>query len=366
MYKVLIVADSPHELNTLSHIISWENYGFEVVGLLSDSRQALRFLKGHAIDILIVDVRLPHMDGIELAQEIRTNNLHTRCIFLVCQEDFFYVPKAVSLDIESFLLKPLTPQLLLDNLLRTIQKPDPSHDQKQSSDNRMFHAGLPAVSNRNDLTIPINHIFERSLINQKYAQCFAYVDNLFSNTSSAGKPTPSALKNHTIELVVYIINVLRSCDIDVLDVSEDGSDLYHKILQFQDMQELYVWMKKFLTASVNALESKNMRFSPCISRVVAQIEKNFAQDISLKAIAYDLNINAAYLGQRFKLETGQHFSAYVNQIRIEYAKKLLVETNHSLNEVSDLCGYINISYFYNMFKKLTGQTPSQYRIAKTK
>ena len=365
MHKVLIVADGSQELNTISHIISWEDYGFEVAGLLSDSRQALRFLKDRAIDILIVDVRLPHMDGIELVQEICANGLHTRCLFLVCQEDFFYVLNAVSLDIESFLLKPLTPQLLLEHLLHTVPKPDTFCEQKQFSDSRMLHAESPAGSNYNYPAIPINHIFERSLINRKYAQCFAYLEHLFSNNPSDGKTTPGVLKNHAIELVVYIINVLRSCSIDVSDVNGESSDLFHKILQFQDMQALYIWMKEFLTASVNALESQKMRFSPCISRVVTQIEKHFTQDISLKAIAYDLNINAAYLGQRFKLETGQYFSAYVNQTRIEYAKKLLAETNYSLSEVSDMCGYINISYFYNIFKKLTGQTPSQYRITKT-
>ena len=366
MYKVLIVSGSPQELNTISHIINWEDYGFEIAGLLSDSLQALSFIKSHTVDVLIVDARLPQMDGIKLAQNICFNSLPIRCLFWVGQEDFFYVLNTVSMDIQSFLLKPFAPQLLWDDYLSTVQKSDPCHDTKQFSDNQKLLCELPGDSNWNYLSVPINHIFERSLINQKYAQCFSYLDYLFSHSSSGKKLVPSALKNQAIELVVYIINVLRSCSIDVSDISKDGSEIFSKILQFQDMQELHIWMKEFLTASVNALESQKNRCSPCISRVVDQIEKRFAQDISLKAIARDLNINAAYLGQRFKLETGQYFSAYVNQTRIEYAKKLLAETNYSLNKISDMCGYFNISYFYNIFKKLTGQTPSQYRISKTK
>ena len=151
----------------------------------------------------------------------------------------------------------------------------------------------------------------------------AYLDNLFSTVSAETHTIPASLRNHTVELVVCILNVLRNCNIEVTDIIRDDSDLFHKSLRFQDIQELYAWMKNFLRAAVEALEPKNMRFSPCISRVVAHIEKNFAQDISLKTMAYDLNINAAYLGQLFKLETGQLFSVYLNRVRIDNAKKLL-------------------------------------------
>ena len=110
MYKVLIVDANPQELNTLSHIIHWEDCGLEIVGLLSDSRDALRFLQEHSADILIANVRMPHMDGIELLQALRTHNLHTRCILLASRKDFSCVSKAIPLDIENFLVTPLDPQ----------------------------------------------------------------------------------------------------------------------------------------------------------------------------------------------------------------------------------------------------------------
>ncbi len=364
MYKVLIVDADPHELNTLSRIINWEDCGLEIIGLLSDSRQALHFLEDHPSDILVVNVSLPYMDGIELVQEIRSRNLYTRCIFVADREDFTYISKAVPLDIENFLIKPVDSQLLLDTLLRATKKIAQAHHQKHGTASSPY---LPVVAaaGRSFSAIMINHTFEKFMMNQEYAQCFDYLDHLFSHTAPAEKTAPAALRNHVVELTVYIINVLRSCNIEVSDIIGDDSDLFQKILAFRDMEALYAWVKDFLSVSVNALESKNVRFSPCISRVVAHIEKNYAQDISLKTMAYELNINAAYLGQLFKSETGQLFSAYLNRIRIQNAEKLLLETNDTLSEVSQKCGYANISYFYNIFKKSTGQTPSQYRKAKT-
>jgi two-component system response regulator YesN len=174
------------------------------------------------------------------------------------------------------------------------------------------------------------------------------------------------LKNHIVELSIYTINVLRSYNIDPAKLIGDSSAMFYRIINFQDMHALHFWMRDFLSASIEALENKNLRYSPCIARVVAHIEKNFAEDISLKTIAYDLNINAAYLGQLFKSETGQLFSAYLNKIRIENAQYLLLNTTLTLAEVSQQCGYTNISYFYNIFRKITGKTPSQYRKTRTK
>ncbi len=361
MYKVLIVDADPYELNTLSHIINWEACDLEVVGLLSDSLHALQFLEDHPVDILIANIRLPRMDGIELLREIRARNVYARCIFLASREDFEYVQKAIPLGIENFLLQPLDPQIFSDTLHGAVQKL--AQTQKCAADSNLCITGMPVFTGRSYPPILINHTFEKHMLNQDYAQCLAYLNNLFADASPAAN---ADLRNHIVELVVYIINILRNCNIEVADIMGDDSDLFQKILRFQNTQDLYAWIKEFLALSVKALESKNMRFSPCISRVVAHIEKNYAQDISLKTMAYEMNINAAYLGQLFKSETGQLFSVYLNRTRIENAKKLLLKTNHTLSEVSQQCGYANISYFYNIFKKFTGQTPSQYRKAKTK
>ena len=224
---------------------------------------------------------------------------------------------------------------------------------------------LPRSSN-NGSPFLLNQTFDELMLGPKHKQCLTDLDNLFSDASISESVPPTFLRNHIVELIMYVLNVLRNHNIDVVKVFGDDTTLFYKVTSFHNMQNLYDWMREFLTTALEVLENKNMRLSPCIARAVAHIEKNYTQDISLKTMANDLNINAAYLGQLFKVETGQLFSAYLNQTRIENAKKLLLTTSLALSDVSQQCGYTNISYFYNIFKKFTGQTPSQYRKSKVK
>lgn len=363
MYKVLIADADPQQLNTLSKIICWEDCGLEVIGLLSDGRNVLQFLENHPVHILIASVHLPTLDGIQLLQELRARNMSIRCILTAEKEDFMVVQKAIPLDIENFLFLPLSPTLLLDTLLGAVQKLAQTHPQAAPATTPPAPPEIPALTNRNYSSMMLNHTFERHLVNQEYPHCLAYLDSLFQDAPST---IDTSLRNYAVELAVCISNYLRNCNIEVADILGADTDIFSHILSFRESQALHIWMRDFLTAAIEILETKNMRFSPCISRVVAYIEKNYAQDISLKTMAYEMNINAAYLGQLFKSETGQLFSVYLNRTRIENAKKMLLSGNHPLSEISVQCGYANISYFYNIFKKITDQTPSQFRKANAK
>ncbi len=80
-----------------------------------------------------------------------------------------------------------------------------------------------------------------------------------------------------------------------------------------------------------------------------------------KFLSFTLNANAAYLGRIFKNATGQSFSTYLNNLRIEHSKMLLNETNGTVHEIARKVGYNSTNYFVNTFKKYTGYFPSQYR-----
>ena len=362
MYKTVMIDTDPTELHKISNMMDWDACGLEIAGLFTDSKGALQFLRTNPADILIANICMPQTDGIQLLQALRAGGMDIRCIFLSDREESHLVQKAIPLGIENFLIKPVEPQLLRETLCRTVQKLTQDHPVKAS----VPSTADDTVQDRSASPVLINHTFEKLMMNQEYQLCLDYLDNLFSHASASSGITPTVLRNHVVELAVYILNVLRSYNINVVDILDDDSAIYDKIIHFESTNELYVWIKDFLSRSVRALESKNMRFSPCIARAVAHIEKNYPQDISLKTMAYDLNINAAYLGQLFKAETGQLFSVFLNKVRIENAQKMLLQSTLTLNEISMRCGYTNISYFYNIFKKHTGQTPSQYRKAKAK
>lgn len=104
-------------------------------------------------------------------------------------------------------------------------------------------------------------------------------------------------------------------------------------------------------------ESKSRR----IDTICSYIEKNYAKEISLSDVAGMVAMSVSSFSHFFKKRTSRNFISYLNDVRIGHATKLLFETTDSISEISFLCGYSNISNFNRIFKKIKGQTPSEYR-----
>ena len=79
-------------------------------------------------------------------------------------------------------------------------------------------------------------------------------------------------------------------------------------------------------------------------------------------MAYDMNLSASYISRFFKFQTGYTISNYLDNLRLDKAKKLLKETELSLKEILDSIGYVDPTNFIRKFKKSEGLTPMQYRI----
>ncbi len=98
-----------------------------------------------------------------------------------------------------------------------------------------------------------------------------------------------------------------------------------------------------------------------LTPVYEYIEKNIFEDLSLNRVSSACNISANYLSRLFSKFNDTTFSNYVNQKKIEYAKKLLVSTDMSVNEIAIRFGYNDCSYFIKVFKKEIGLSPAKYR-----
>jgi two-component system, response regulator YesN len=98
-----------------------------------------------------------------------------------------------------------------------------------------------------------------------------------------------------------------------------------------------------------------------IRRIKELVQERLADEISLPSIASAVGLNAKYLSDLFKAETGQPFSDYVTHARMERARQLLTETNLKIYEVATLCGYSSAKHFTVAFRQATGRSPSEYR-----
>ncbi len=95
--------------------------------------------------------------------------------------------------------------------------------------------------------------------------------------------------------------------------------------------------------------------------ILYYIDHNYKTNIKLETIAPLFGYNSAYLGKIFTKSTGENFNSYVDHMRIEHSKELLMENRLKVYEIAEQVGYKNVDYFHKKFKKYVGMSPAEYR-----
>ena len=112
---------------------------------------------------------------------------------------------------------------------------------------------------------------------------------------------------------------------------------------------------------VSAVMESEKQEERTITGITRYLQEHLAEEISLAVLAEQFHLNPQYISQLFKSEIGVNFLAYLTNIRMEKAKKLLLSTSLSIAEVAEQSGYGDYRVFTKVFKKSEGITPSQYR-----
>ena len=118
MYTVLLVDDENDVLENFKTIIDWPMYGIENVLTAGNGPEAYDIIRSQHIDLMITDISMPQMDGIQLFKRVHEDYPNIRCIFLSSYSDFTYAKEAISLGVENYLLKPIK----VDELNSSIRK----------------------------------------------------------------------------------------------------------------------------------------------------------------------------------------------------------------------------------------------------
>lgn len=124
------------------------------------------------------------------------------------------------------------------------------------------------------------------------------------------------------------------------------------------IDNLKISMYKNTTSAQKDSENREERV---ISSIMRYMQEHLSEEISLSVLADEFHLNPQYISQLFKNEIGVGFLAYLTNIRIEKAKKLLLSTALSVTEISSHAGYGDYRVFTKVFKKTEGITPSQFR-----
>lgn len=192
---------------------------------------------------------------------------------------------------------------------------------------------------------------------------------LFGSLMELGKAGIPRLKNTHRDHINYLIGLSAFfCKEATLNgihpacLQEANGQFVQRSEQCTDSSQLNRAFEALICAYCSAVKNHMLNgHSPHIGRILAYIHTDLRMDLSLKALADCLNVNASYLSDLFSREVGTSLTNYVTARRVELAQSLLSFTDLPIKTVAECCGFSNIQYFSKLFRKYTAQSPKRYR-----
>ncbi|MNY04657.1 HTH-type transcriptional regulator YesS [compost metagenome] len=169
--------------------------------------------------------------------------------------------------------------------------------------------------------------------------------------------TALSVKQFAEALVLRTQKILQQRQIDPVPARHSLTEL-PKCHTYEQLDMLLTSMIQHSSILIKEIKEKKDHI---IQFVYDYLENNYDKDITLDVVADKLNISRSYLSSYFKEKTGTNFVDYVNSVRIDKAKKLLLSPDIRIQDAAQFVGYQNINSFNRMFKKFTGFTPSEFR-----
>lgn len=355
MYQTLLVDDRAIFILELKRLHVWEEKtGFQIAGEAQNGAMALAMLKKCHYDLVITDIRMPKMDGIELLQEIKRQRL-CHCVVLLSEySDFDYVREGLVYGAFDYLLKPADKRSVSDLLERAA----------------IYLSSLPVDGDEREA---LGIMAEASQIYPSEEE-----KNILALIGLENARIPCFFKSASEEILLLhgtddllVAALIRRLYLNIvyaffnhyawLKLYHDSSGLHQKLISKTGEESLLVCTDTLekLVAFVGELlpaGAQNM-----LGEICGYILANPEEDINLSAIANKFFINHTYLSNIFRQKIGLGFNNYVTRIRMARARYLLLHSSMKIYEISGSLGYKDVDYFNRLFKKCNGNTPTDCR-----
>lgn len=168
------------------------------------------------------------------------------------------------------------------------------------------------------------------------------------------------------QLIGVTIKHLTENHISTSRIFAGRGNLYSAIASIDTLDELEEYLGEFFQDIIQYLARNPGVETGYGERIIRYLEEHFREEIVFEEMAKDIGISYSYMRKLAYELTGKSMIDYVNQLRIEKAKRLLLETRLNIKEVASEVGYYNVQSFNRFFRKFEGMPPSSYRMTKTK
>ncbi len=344
MYPLVIVEDEPILLNGLAKLVEKATPDFQVVGKAGDASEAIELITTMAPVLVITDIRMPRMDGLELSSWIRDHQPEIKVIIASGYSDFSYAQQAIRLGVVDFLLKPVKSE----ELSKALEKV------KGLIDERIFpYAELalePEIFNQFEELIQALQLLDSAKAANKSV--------LLLTMLSKGE-----IQTWHFDLQIAA-NILRNIQkrFPEIEITSDIEWVDGLFALTPEPKQLIEYLKAQINKFIHKITDKrNSIGRQAIIKAKEFIDQNYASEISLKEVADSVYLNPSYFSQLFKETTGENFINYLTKVRIERAMELLKQSDNKIYEVAQAVGYTDQAYFSRIFKQVVGLNPADYR-----
>lgn len=368
MVKVFLVEDEAIIRHGIRDNIDWASHGFEFAGEAGDGEYAYPLILKAQPDILVTDIKMPFMDGLELSRLVKKALPRTRIIVLSGYNEFEYAKEAIKIGISDYLLKPVSSAGLIDALKKA------ADEIRKNGKIRGFWSGiLSATKNIRNfwikritavLTGSSSTIFKARLSRRVQSVC----RGVFRAIGEHNYKSLLLRQYMTMDIFYCVQEFLKKLKAEPPEVPESVVDIKRvpKVIESVEMTKAYL-IEEFTAALQARDRASNDRYGSVIRDAKEYIRANFSQsDLSLNRIAVHIGVSPSYFSSIFKQETGQSFVEYLTQVRMERACELLKCTSYRTSEIGEQVGYNDSHYFSSAFKKAMGQSPKEYKASQTR
>lgn len=354
MERTILIADDEYTARKMLRIHLEQLEGYTIVGEASNGQKALELFRSLKPDILITDIQMPIMNGLDLIEAIRAEKEDQIVIILSCYESFLYAQRAIRLGVRDYLIKDMITSSDLEKCLSSATAELPA-----------FHPTAEDVRSIRGITPDHADIIQQDL--QKLSNCFFTRDcpgtlqaiQKLYKAHLSGMTQYCFLQQINNIVISWILNECVRLNLPTEKILAGSGSPLSMLTSTPDPSTACTLLCRWVENLMERIAEGNTQ-SERIRSIIEYLNENYHKNLSLQSIADHFHIHKVYLSRSFKEETGTNLNSYLSYLRIEKAKLLLCMKTYRTNEIAYIVGFNNTQNFYNVFRKLVGCSPSDY------
>jgi two-component system response regulator YesN len=337
MYQVIVVDDELLIRNGITNFINSEIEDFEVSYSFSDGAEAIEFLKTKDIDLIISDIKMTHVSGIDLAKYISDNKPFIKVVLLSGYREFEYARSAIQYGVKNYILKPTNFVEFREVLAQIKNELDQSSSKKEQI-----------------LFMDKIKLLYSNIVSNKRNEAKDILLSVFEDIKDYSLPNMQQYLFDLYEIIIDKFNLYLKIQLNAEKLNLNQLRMQENITDVKDYA-LDI-LSRIFGLLLNEEEAPN---DYLLQGIKDYIYEHLSEDISLQEVADKMFFSTVYFSRFFKKQTGETFSNYLLRIRMEHAVKLL-QKNKKVTEISEACGYHDPGYFSRIFKEYYKYTPKDY------